>query len=277
MERTRIAPTPSGHLHAGNAASFLLTRLLADRYGARLRLRIDDLDADRTRTAYLEDIFETLHWLGISWEDGPRDVTDHVTNCSQRLRIPVYTTLLNELRHRGHLYGCSCSRRTIALQGGHGRYPGTCRDRGLDLDRPGIAWRLRVPQGTRIDIPPLLGLGERVQLDAAMGDPVLRRADGHPAYQVASLADDVDHGITFIVRGVDLLPSTACQLYMARLLGLGPFLNVRFAHHDLLTDEVGVKLSKSAGATSVCALRQRGSTPDALRERALELLRSLEG
>ena len=111
--RTRIAPTPSGYLHAGNAVNFLLTAELARLHGGSLLLRIDDLDAERARPEYLDDIFHSLEWLGIAWHEGPRDAADFQRNWSQRTRIGRYQVLLDQLRRGGHLYACTCSRKEL--------------------------------------------------------------------------------------------------------------------------------------------------------------------
>lgn len=265
-ERTRIAPTPSGYLHAGNAVGFLITAKLAVEQWATLRLRIDDLDAERARPEYIEDIFRSLDWLGIQWAEGPSDARDHEVHWSQELRIPRYNELLNALAADGHLYACTCSRREAITC--------TCREQRIPLDTAGSSWRLRVPDSCPVGI---LGWKERTTVDLAglMHDPVLRQRNGRPAYQIASLADDVDHGTTFIVRGADLLPSTACQLYLANLLDLRAFTEVRFLHHPLITDAQGNKLSKSEGASSLKAMREAGVFPDALHAKANVMLEQL--
>ncbi|MEO8590124.1 MAG: glutamate--tRNA ligase family protein [Flavobacteriales bacterium] len=262
-ERTRIAPTPSGYLHAGNAIGFLITARLAQERKATLRLRIDDLDAERSRPAYIADIFDSLEWLGIRRDEGPTGPEDQAARWSQELRIPRYQELLSELAAAGHLYGCTCSRQEIIAC--------SCREERITLDAPAVSWRLRVPDTCSLEV---VGFNDRTRVDLAglLHDPVLRQRTGRPAYQIASLADDVDHGITFIVRGVDLLPSTACQLYLAQLLGLGTFAHVRFLHHPLITDAKGNKLSKSEGASSLRAMRQAGIAPGALRRQAQTML-----
>jgi glutamyl/glutaminyl-tRNA synthetase len=266
--RTRLAPTPSGYLHAGNALNFILAHKLARLAGARLLLRIDDLDADRARAEYLDDIFQSLAWLGITWDEGPKDPDDHWQSWSQALRLDRYMELVEALRRAGHLYACSCTRSSLRQASNDGRYPGTCRDRGLPFDGPDMAWRLHVPEGTTVVVHDLWGRPRSVDLARAMGDPVLRQRSGMPAYQVASLADDLDRTVTFVVRGADLLPSTACQLYIASLLGLSDRAPGRYLHHGLLTNADGTKLSKSAGAGSLLAMRTAGQGPEALWEAA---------
>lgn len=278
--RTRLAPTPSGFLHAGNAINFLVTHRLTRSAGAKLLLRIDDLDTERMRPAYLEDIFRSLEWLGIGWDEGPSGPEEHLSSWSQLARIPRYQELADALRAGGHVYGCTCSRQQVRERSPDGRYPGTCRDRGLPLDVPGTAWRLRLPARAQVPIPQLHGGPDILELSDLMGDPVIRQrattgSAGVPAYQLASLADDVDRDVTFIVRGEDLLPSTACQLYLAKLLGFSSFERVRFGHHHLILDPEGHKLSKSEGASSLKAIRAAGSTPDDLHRQADRVLERL--
>ncbi len=256
---SRLAPTPSGFLHAGNAFSFVFTWLWVRKSGGVLRLRIDDLDSSRARPEYTADIFETLEWLGLDWDAGPQNPDDFSQNFSQNLRLDLYHGLLGQLQQTGLVYACNCSRTTIQPLAVNGVYAGTCRDKHLPLDTPGVAWRIRVPedvcvtpnaiQKSATGSPPL-------RVADLMGDFVIRRKDGLPAYQIASLADDLLYGTNFIVRGADLLPSTEAQLYLAQLLGKQQFMETSFCHHPLLTDDAGHKLSKSAGSASIRALRQ---------------------
>jgi glutamyl/glutaminyl-tRNA synthetase len=271
----RLAPTPSGYLHRGNAINFLVTARLASLTKARLLLRIDDLDAERVRPEYVEDIFRSLDQLGIRWDDGPSGPGELSEQWSQQLRMPRYLALLEVLRDRGVLYACTCSRKDLRAASQDGQCPGTCRDRGLSLDTPDAAWRLRLPLSSRVKVPPLHGPGWELDLHTAMGDPVLRQRQGRPAYQVASLVDDEHMGVDLVVRGADLLPSSACQLYMAQLVGLPTFAKVRFVHHGLVLDAAGGKLSKSAGAASLKAMRDAGIRPDGLfreADRVVEVL-----
>jgi glutamyl/glutaminyl-tRNA synthetase len=270
--RSRIAPTPSGFLHTGNACSFLLTEQIVRRANGQLRLRIDDLDAPRARREYVEDIFETLHWLGIAWDEGPRDAEEHYSRYSQQLRGQRYHQYIDALIAGGQVFACSCSRKEIQDRSADGQYPGTCRNRGIPLDTPGAALRVRTPDPCIIRVPDEReGLVE-VNLAQTMRDFVIRRRDGIPAYHIASLADDVDFDINYIVRGADLLHSTAAQLYLASLLGETKFTGTRFLHHPLLTDEGGNKLSKSAGSVSLKSWRERGQSPETLRRMAARWL-----
>lgn len=237
--RLRLAPTPSGYLHLGNALNFILNARSAHRSPkGGLLLRIDDLDAERKRPEYVEDVFETLHWLHIDWNEGPRTPADFEENWSQHHRLPLYFQLLDKLRDTGALFACRKSRRDLAPFGG--AYPEAFRAQNLSLDDPDVAWRLQTPPG--FPLP----------------DFIVRRRDGLPAYQVASLADDLHFGITHIIRGEDLAASTAAQRLLAERTGLREFLSINFLHHPVLRDERGEKLSKSAGAGSLKAMRESG-------------------
>ena len=250
--RSRLAPSPSGRLHLGNAVNFVLTWLMVRKAGGTLRLRIDDADCLRTKPEYLEDIFFQLDWLGITWDEGPTGVDDFRRCFSQQLRLERYREFLAQLGRLEHLYPCDCSRRMIRSLAPGGIYPGFCRKRSAE---PGakVAIRVRVPEGSvfRVD-------GQEVPLCKAMGDFVLWRKEDLPAYQLVSLVDDLDDRITLIVRGQDLLASTAAQLFLAGLHGDNFFAAGVFRHHPLVLGEDGRKLSKSDGALSLAALRERG-------------------
>lgn len=241
--RTRIAPTPSGFLHLGNAFSFALTAFMARRHGARIFLRIDDLDSQRVRRAYVEDIFDTLHFLDIPWDEGPRDYAEYQTTFSQQHRMALYREALDGLRETGLLFACDCSRSSILRTHPQGLYTGGCLIKGLPLEEPGCSWRIDT---TNAELPP------------EMAYFVVRKKDECPAYQLASLVDDQYFGVDLIVRGQDLEASTQAQQFLARVLGYRPFLDAAFHHHRLLPGPAGGKLSKSAGSTSVQYLRQQG-------------------
>ena len=258
MLHGRIAPTPSGFLHQGNAFNFILTWLLVRRSGGSLRLRIDDLDAPRIRTTYLEDIFESLHWLGLDWDEGPRSVEAHMAHFSQQSRLSSYEAMTQRLISTGLVFACDCSRAQIRKQSPDGRYPGTCSVKGLPLDAPGLALRLRTPDEGVIRFKDELLGAVSVDLATESPDFIIRRRDGLPAYHLASLTDDLDYGVNLIVRGRDLLGATAAQIYMAGLLDGQAFIDARLLHHDLLLDARAQKLSKSAGSSSLRQMRQAG-------------------
>jgi glutamyl-tRNA synthetase len=246
----------------GNAVNFLLTEHLARTTGRELLLRVDDLDQERVRPAYVQDIFEQLERLGLRWDLGPRNTEDLEEAWSQGHRLPLYDGLLEELRSTDQLFACTCTRTTLV----HCR----CMEHGTDLDAPEVTWRLRLTAPSTVTFSTLHGPVSADLVDL-MPPPVLRSREGRPAYQVASLADDLHFGIDLIVRGEDLFASTACQVHMARLLGRGTFTEALFIHHRLLLDSHGAKLSKSAGAAALGRGAEGRADVNALRELALQL------
>ena len=258
ISKTRIAPTPSGFLHVGNVLSFMITKSIAEKTGAKILLRIDDLDRERLETRYVQDIFDTLHFLNIPWQEGPRNVQEYEQQYSQVHRMDLYNKALEQLREGGHVFACTCTRSQRI--GRDVSYPGNCLHKNLPLDTPGACWRLRTNDQTELLVHRLEDAPVKTVLPDNMQYFVVKKKDGYPAYQLSSLADDVYFGIDLIVRGQDLWPSTLAQLYLASVLGLTHFQNTTFHHHPLVTDEYGEKLSKSEGATSIQYLRQRGKT-----------------
>jgi glutamyl/glutaminyl-tRNA synthetase len=293
--KTRLAPTPSGFLHLGNGASFVATWALARAFSGQILLRIDDLDAERMRPEYIEDIFRTLDWLGLDWDEGPFSVADFSQNWSQHLRLDVYEKALSDLKETGNLYACNCSRKDIRLNSINGLYPNTCREnRLLELEKTAnyeknTAWRIRVEENKCVDIrsgnfknfPNVIAAPLRinafsddfhVDLSQKMGDFIVRQKKGLPSYQLASLMDDVFFNINFIVRGEDLLHSTAAQIFLAEQLNQTDFLNTNFWHHPLITDADGSKLSKSEGAASLLAVREKDNSAAIVVKQAAEWL-----
>lgn len=256
--KTRIAPTPSGFLHLGNALSFMITDKLSKQYGARLLLRIDDLDRERVEREYVEDIFETLHFLGIEWQEGPQNYNEYEHGWSQMQRLALYNAALQQLQDGGHLFACTCSRTQVLEKSSDGSYPGTCRHKNLPLDTPLANWRVRTDADVILQVKTLEGNIIETTLPRSMQDFVVRKKDGFPAYQLSSLVDDLHFGVDLIVRGQDLWDSTLAQLYLAKLLEQPAFSNTVFHHHPLVEVEPGKKLSKSAGDTSVRHLRMQG-------------------
>ena len=225
---TRFAPTPSGYLHVGNAANAVLVHRLARRHGGRALLRIDDIDTARSRAEYVDDVLDLLAWLGLDSHG-----TVHQTQRLDRYRAALAAP------HGALLYACACSRRDLAgvTTGG---CPGGCRGRGLEYRAGETAVRIHVPEGTVVPVDDV-----DVSLDETLGDFVVWRRDDQPAYQLASVVDDVELGITHIVRGTDLRESTAAQLFLADQLGLASFATITVLHHALATGADGTKLSKS--------------------------------
>jgi glutamyl-tRNA synthetase len=224
-------------------------------------LRIDDLDRERVEERYVKDIFDTLSFLGIPWDEGPRDMAEFERSWSQLHRMNLYRQALEALRRQGVLFACTCSRTQIARDSAAGEYPGACRDKGLSLDMPDVSWRVRTDAGRVLTMRQLEAPAFKGELDNSIRDFVVRKKDGFPAYQLTSLVDDLHFDVDIIVRGQDLWSSTLAQLYLAELLPGGrAFANAVFHHHPLLTDADGTKLSKSAGAMSIQSLRREGRT-----------------
>lgn len=274
--KTRIAPTPSGYLHAGNGAAFVLAWKLAREAGGKLLLRIDDLDAERVRPEYVKDIFETLLWLGVDWDEGPRNAEELQRTWSQHLRLARYQELVEQLREGDHLYACTCSRKETQDRTGSGDYDGHCRMLGLPFDHPECSWRLKLPRKDNVTWRTWPD-GKLQSAVLNMPEPVIRQRNGRPAYQIASLADDARFGIDLVVRGADLLNPTAIQLYLAGLLGLESFSKALFLHHPLVLDTSGAKRSKSHGAYSLLAAREAGEGPEQVLGLADQLLREVLG
>jgi glutamyl-tRNA synthetase len=259
--RSRLAPTPSGWLHVGNGASFVLTWLLTRAVGGTLLLRIDDLDRQRRRAEYLDDVFRTIDWLGLDYDRGPTGTDDFLRNWSQSLRQPRYSAALEALWQTGRLYACDCSRSSLRERQPDGIYRGFCRSRQLSRTADRVAWRFRLPEEATVMITEATGTTTAVDLAATMGDFVVRRKNGSPAYQVASVVDDTDFGINFVVRGADLIGSTAAQLLLADYLPDGHFSEAAFYHHPLILGDDAAKLSKSAGAQALSQWRTEGRSP----------------
>jgi glutamyl-tRNA synthetase len=237
---TRIAPTPSGYLHLGNAANFALTDQLASRWGAEVALRIDDMDSSRARPEFVEDIFATLEWLGISWSVGPRDRAEFERDYSMADRTEYYRSQLDLLSASGlQLFACSCSRADLAASGGL-RCAGPCVSADLELETDRTALRLRIPDGAAVQMS-----GSDIDLSAVHGDVVLWRRDGLPAYHLVTVIEDRDLGVTDIVRGSDLLESSALHAWLAPYLDAPNVAEANYVHHGLIADDDGHKLSKS--------------------------------
>jgi glutamyl/glutaminyl-tRNA synthetase len=267
FKKTRIAPTPSGYLHLGNVLSFALTAALARKTGAGILLRIDDLDRGRVSKDYVEDIFETLRFLGIPWDEGPRNPGEYEREYTQLRRMELYGEALRRLREERKLFACTCSRTQVLRDSTDGGYAGTCRNKGIPLDTEGCIWRIRTEAAGEIGVKGIAGVsggsvaargkgiaeagvqgiaeaaGEkeiRAALPVEMTDFVVRKRDGFPAYQLTSVIDDLHYGIDLVVRGEDLWYSTLAQHWLAGELGRGAFKEIHFYHHALLMETGGL-------------------------------------
>jgi glutamyl-tRNA synthetase len=254
----RLAPSPTGAQHVGNARTFLLAWLSARSQGARIVLRIEDIDSPRVKPGAAQQAMDDLRWLGLDWDDGP---------VVQTSRWPVYHALLDELKRRELVYPCTCTRSDVeaAASAPHAGqegpvYPGTCRQRSVaDAaslgDRP-FAWRFRVPTTTApLRYDDLIAGPQQCRVADELGDFVIAKGDGTPAYQLAVVADDRAQNISEVVRGDDLIPSTFRQrLLYAALEWMPP----RFAHVPLVVGPDGRRLAKRHGDTRLSVLRETG-------------------
>jgi glutamyl-tRNA synthetase len=267
--RGRFAPSPTGPLHLGNARTALVSWLAARVAGGAWLMRVEDLDGPRVRPGLEARILDELRWLGLPWEEGP-DVGGPCGPYRQSERLALYRDALDRLRADARVYPCFCSRAEIAAaaQAPHGpsdegpRYPGTCaRLSSAEAARRGSgrrpAWRFRAAPGEVRFVDGIHG-PQAVDVAAEVGDFVVARADGIPAYQLAVVVDDAAMGVTDVVRGDDLLSSTGRQLQLYAALGLAA---PRFAHVPLVLGEDGARLAKRHGALSLGELRDRGADP----------------
>ncbi len=239
---SRIAPTPSGYLHIGNAINFIITWLYVKKFKGELILRIDDLDSSRVRDKYIDDIFFQLDWLGIDINKGPSGVEDFKKKYSQKYRLSLYDDFITSIKVNGAvLYHCSCSRTMVKKLYHDSIYRGHCRN--LSLKNLG---------NTRIKV-------DNSELFELMGDFIVYQKNNIPSYQVASLVDDIFYKVNLIIRGEDLGPSTQAQGYLSYFVNDDPFKNIVCLHHPLIRDYQNNKLSKSSGATSLKELRKDSS------------------
>lgn len=252
---TRIAPTPSGYLHVGNIMSFAITSALAKKHDAKVLLRIDDLDQARADSRYVQEIFDTLNYLDIPWNIGPRNIPEFQDNWSQANRINLYQAAIKKLCDKRAVFACVCSRQQIGAG-----MPCTCREKRIALDTENASLRL-ITGSHELKIKTYSGRASEVALPPEMRNFIIRRKDGVPSYQLASVVDDLYYGIDLIVRGEDLLPSTIAQHELASALGEDRFRDITFYHHSLLMEASGKKLSKSTGSTSVKYMRENGKKP----------------
>jgi len=251
MIHSRIAPTPSGYLHIGNALNFVITWLWVRREGGTLRLRIDDRSLAVVQPEYLEDIFSTLKWLGIDWDEGPGNADEQQNIYSEHLQGEKYAGLINKIIATGQVFACSCTRKAIQAQSSSSEEHCPCQAKKIPLDQPDTVWRVITPENCIIEVPDAQRGRIPVDLYHEMRDFIIRRRDGIAAYQVVSLSDDMEHKTNLVIRGMDLLPSSAAQIFLARLIGDTGFHKAEFYHHPLLTDSDGEKLSKSAGSNAL--------------------------
>jgi glutamyl/glutaminyl-tRNA synthetase len=253
--KSRFAPSTTGEAHPGTLLSALLVWLDARARGGMAILRLEDLDTTRVRAAWADDLVAALAYLGLDWDE----------TVIQSGRAPAHEAALDRLAASGRLYPCSCSRAARAggrrAPDGGWAYENTCRGTPL----PAGGWRAvtgnlraQLPDD-RVDLVDAGGLDLSQTPAHDMGDPIVRRRDGVIAYQLAVVVDDADGGITDVVRGRDIAPSTATQILLQRLLG---YPTPRYRHHFLLLEPHGDKLAKLHGSLPFSQLRARYSGPE---------------
>jgi glutamyl-tRNA synthetase len=266
--RGRIAPSPTGLLHIGHACTFWTAYQRTLEHRGTLIFRNEDLDPQRSKSEFAQAMIDDLRWLGIRWQEGP-DVGGPFAPYEQSRRRNLYVTTWRKLRDGGFIYPCICSRKdltTSAAAPNEGDdepiYPGRCRDKvgeaALYESPVGMNWRFRVPDGEAIAFGDLRQGPQRFVAGRDFGDFVVWRRDDVPAYQLAVVADDAAMEITEVVRGADLLKSTARQLLLIRALEL-PL--PAYYHCDLLRDETGTRLAKRHDSLSLRTLRERDYSP----------------
>lgn len=263
--RGRLAPSPTGLLHVGHARTFWIAAHRAREHKGTLILRNEDLDPQRSRAEFALAMIEDLRWLGIRWSEGP-DCGGTYGPYAQSGRGAYYLEAWRQLRAGGFIYPCVCSRKDLAQAASAPNegdaddepvYPGTCRGHSAAelLEPAGVNWRFRIPDGEAIDFTDLNLGAQRYLTGRDFGDFLVWRRDNVPAYQLAVVVDDAAMRITEVVRGADLLKSTARQLLLMRALGLPA---PDYFHCELVRDAAGVRLAKRNDALSLRHLRESG-------------------
>jgi len=264
----RLAPSPTGAQHVGNARTFLLAWLSARSQHGRLILRMEDIDSPRIKAGAAQQAIDDLRWLGLDWDEGP-DVGGRYAHYVQTSRLALYEEALAKLRAAERIYPCTCSRSEVAAAasaphaGQEGpRYPGTCATNtaptAQSLEPGSFAWRFRTSNLVRSYEDGLAGT-MTCNVQQELGDFVIAKADGTPAYQLAVVVDDHAMGVTEVVRGDDLLPSTFRQLELYDFFGWTP---PKFIHVPLVIGEDGRRLAKRHGDTRLATFRDAGVVPE---------------
>jgi glutamyl-tRNA synthetase len=260
----RLAPSPTGAQHIGNARTYLLAWLSIRAQGGKLILRMEDIDSPRVKPGAAQQALTDLRWLGLDWEEGPDQGGEHAPYV-QTERLDLYAAALQRLKQAERVYPCTCSRSDVeaaasaphAFQEGS-KYAGTCAgrrsaDSATIQDRP-YAWRFRVSD-QRYTLNDRVAGPFSCEIQDQLGDFVVAKVDGSPAYQLAVVVDDHAMGITEVVRGDDLLPSAVRQLDLYSFFGWQP---PQFAHVPLVIGVDGRRLAKRHGDTRLALLRERG-------------------
>lgn len=275
--RGRLAPSPTGYLHLGHARTFLIAAQRARDRNGTLVLRNEDLDPQRCRRQFVDGMLEDLRWLGIEWQEGP-DCGGPYEPYSQSERRDFYLSAWRRLRDGGWIYPCICSRKDLVsaasapnVTDDEPMYPGTCRlrnDANQYVEPKGVNWRFRVPDGETIGFDDLHVGRQTFVAGQDFGDFIMWRRDDVPAYQLAVVVDDAEMQITEVVRGADLLKSTARQILLGRALA---YTTPAYYHCDLVRDETGQRMAKRHASASVRYLRQSGRTREEVLQQAAQL------
>ena len=262
--RGRLAPSPTGYLHLGHARTFRIAAQRARERNGVLVFRNEDLDPQRCRREFVDAMMEDLQWLGIQWQEGP-DCGGPFAPYSQSERRSLYSSAWRRLRDDGWIYPCTCSRKDLVLAATAANdaddepiYPGTCRSRNeaKHFATPkGINWRFRVPHREAIEFEDLHLGPQKFTGGQDFGDFVIWRRDDVPTYQLAVVVDDAEMQITEVVRGADLLKSTARQILLQRALG---HVTPDYSHCDLVRDQTGQRMAKRHDSASIRHLRESG-------------------
>jgi glutamyl-tRNA synthetase len=256
--RTRFAPSPTGFLHIGGARTALFSWALARQQGGQFVLRVEDTDRERSTRESEQAVLDGLRWLGIDWDEGP---------FRQSERAPRHAEVVEDLLREGRAYRCLCTKEDLDARhdadvaaGGKGLYDGRCRDLGLGPDCGPHTVRLRIDRDASLRWDDLV-FGPSGQDASEIGDGIIRRSDGTPLYHLAVVVDDLDMGITHVVRGADHHSNTPFQLALYRAMGATPPI---FAHVPLIVAESGRKLSKRKDPVSIQQFQADGYLPEAM-------------
>jgi glutamyl-tRNA synthetase len=255
--KTRFAPSPTGYLHVGGARTALFSWLHARKHGGKYVLRIEDTDLQRSTAESINAILEAMTWLGLDYDEGP---------FYQTRRFDRYNEVIDELLQQNLAYRCNCSRERLeALREGQmqrkqkPRYDGHCRTRSVDADEPHVI-RFRSPSEGSVVVDDQVR-GKIVFQNDELDDLVIRRTDGSPTYNLTVVVDDLDMGITDVIRGDDHVNNTPRQVNILKALGKEP---PRYAHVPMILGDDGSRLSKRHGAVNVMEYRNQGILPEAL-------------
>ena len=250
----RLAPSPTGALHLGNARTFMIAYLRARAKGGRLLMRMEDLDHPRDKPGAAREAIEDLRWLGFEW-DGE--------TVFQSGRKELYREAIGKLREKGLAYPCTCSRKDVESaqsaphDGEQLYYPGSCRGKYGSFP-PGACWRFRVDGDSRVAFDDAFAGAYAQDVGASLGDFPLARDEGGAGYTLAAVVDDAEMGVREVVRADDLLPATPAQILVQRALGLP---TPGYCHIPLVVGEDGRRLAKRHGDTRIARYRAMGAAP----------------